>query len=128
MTDLIGSVAGNIVNVLVFIVKSWILVFVMMWVRWTLPRLRIDQVMMTCLRYLLPISCVLLVGVCVWQLLQSAWSVLGLTPYVIVLASVIPFVWMLWKAVTTTAVSPTQLMPGAWPGSVSRNVNRPVNP
>ena len=39
----------------------------MMWVRWTLPRLRIDQVMMTCLKYLLPISCVLLLGVSLWQ-------------------------------------------------------------
>ena len=51
----------------VFIVKGWLLVFVMMWVRWTLPRLRIDQVMMTCLKYLLPISCVLLLGVSLWQ-------------------------------------------------------------
>ena len=41
----------------------------MMWVRWTLPRLRIDQVMMTCLKYLLPISCVLLLGVSLWQVL-----------------------------------------------------------
>jgi NADH-quinone oxidoreductase subunit H len=39
-----------------------------MWVRWTLPRLRIDQVMMTCMKYLLPISCVLLLGIGVWQL------------------------------------------------------------
>ena len=51
----------------VFILKGWLLVFVMMWVRWTLPRLRIDQVMMTCLKYLLPISCVLLLGVSLWQ-------------------------------------------------------------
>ena len=58
---------GNVINVVVFILKGWILVFVMMWVRWTLPRLRIDQVMMTCLKYLLPISCVLLLGVSLWQ-------------------------------------------------------------
>ena len=57
------------INVVVFILKGWLLVFVMMWVRWTLPRLRIDQVMMTCLKYLLPISCVLLLGVSLWQLL-----------------------------------------------------------
>ena len=60
-------VLGNVINVVVFIVKGWLLVFVMMWVRWTLPRLRIDQVMMTCLKYLLPISCVLLLGVSLWQ-------------------------------------------------------------
>jgi NADH-quinone oxidoreductase subunit H len=59
---------GQVINVAVFIAKGWFLVFVMMWVRWTLPRLRIDQVMMTCLKYLLPISCVLLLGVSVWQL------------------------------------------------------------
>jgi NADH-quinone oxidoreductase subunit H len=65
----IGAFLANVINVVVFITKSWILVFVMMWVRWTLPRLRIDQVMMTCLKYLLPISCVLLLGVSVWQVL-----------------------------------------------------------
>lgn len=65
----VGWWLGNLINVCVFIGKGWFLVFVMMWVRWTLPRLRIDQVMMTCLRYLLPISCVLLMGVSVWQLL-----------------------------------------------------------
>ena len=56
----------------VFIFKGWFLVFVMMWVRWTLPRLRIDQVMMTCLKYLVPLSCVLLLGVSLWTLLMPA--------------------------------------------------------
>jgi NADH-quinone oxidoreductase subunit H len=54
----LGWVIGNVINVVVFVLKGWLLVFVQMWVRWTLPRLRIDQVMMTCLKYLLPISCV----------------------------------------------------------------------
>src|SRR5438552_14293048 len=63
---------GNIINVFVFIVKGWLLVFVMMWVRWTLPRLRIDQVMITCLKYLLPISCMLLIGVSAWQVLPHS--------------------------------------------------------
>ena len=63
-----GFILGNVINVVVFIAKGWFLVFVMMWVRWTLPRLRIDQVMMTCLKYLVPISCVLLMGVSLWQL------------------------------------------------------------
>src|SRR6185312_5665596 len=60
-----------------FIVKAQLLVFVMMWVRWTLPRLRIDQVMMTCLKYLLPISCALLLGVSLWEVLARPY----LAPY-----------------------------------------------
>src|SRR5208337_1147917 len=68
LTDtILGPVFGNVINVIVFMAKGWFLVFVMMWVRWTLPRLRIDQVMMTCLKYLLPISCFLLLGVSLWQ-------------------------------------------------------------
>src|SRR5262249_43055582 len=58
---------GNLINAIVFVLKGWLVVFVMMWVRWTLPRLRIDQVMMTCLKYLLPISCALLLGVSLWE-------------------------------------------------------------
>src|SRR5215472_13418035 len=36
LSQMLG-ILGQIINVLVFIVKCWILVFVMMWVRWTLP-------------------------------------------------------------------------------------------
>ncbi|MHB1425554.1 MAG: complex I subunit 1/NuoH family protein [Gemmataceae bacterium] len=67
----LGWAIGNVLNVVVFIVKGWLLVFVQMWVRWTLPRLRIDQVMMTCLKYLLPISCMLLMGVSLWQVVVN---------------------------------------------------------
>ncbi len=77
-----GWILGSIVNVMVFIFKCWILVFVMIWVRWTLPRLRIDQVMMTCLKYLLPISCFLLLGVGLWMLLVPQ-AVLDYTKYVL---------------------------------------------
>src|SRR6516165_7550207 len=69
LADVLGPVLGNLLNVIIFIFKCWFLVFIMMWVRWTLPRLRIDQVMMTCLKYILPISCVLLVGVSLWRLI-----------------------------------------------------------
>ena len=49
-------------------VKGTVLIFVQMWLRWTLPRLRIDQVMTTCLKYLVPISCFLFLGAAVWPL------------------------------------------------------------
>ncbi|MSR58739.1 MAG: NADH-quinone oxidoreductase subunit NuoH [Planctomycetaceae bacterium] len=62
----LGNYVANLVGCAVFITKGCLLVFVQMWVRWTLPRLRIDQVMTTCLKYLLPISCFLFLGVTIW--------------------------------------------------------------
>jgi hypothetical protein len=49
-----------------FILKCIILVTVMIWVRWTLPRLRIDQVMKTCLKYCTPIAAVMFLGAALW--------------------------------------------------------------
>ena len=48
--------------------KATVGVLLMMWIRWTLPRLRIDQVMTTCLKYCTPIAAVMFAGAMVWQL------------------------------------------------------------
>ncbi|WP_437190952.1 NADH-quinone oxidoreductase subunit NuoH [Planctomicrobium sp. SH527] len=61
----------RVLGLVVLMVKSTILVVVQIWVRWTLPRLRIDQVMSTCLKYLVPISCFLLLGSAVWPLILA---------------------------------------------------------
>jgi hypothetical protein len=50
-----------------FMVKALVGVTVMMWIRWSLPRLRIDQVMTTCLKYCVPIAAVCFVGTVLWQ-------------------------------------------------------------
>jgi NADH-quinone oxidoreductase subunit H len=113
LTDVLGTVLGNIVNVVVFIFKGWALVFVMMWVRWTLPRLRIDQVMMTCLKYLLPISCVLLMGVSVWRVavpeLVQAYFKYALAGVCLVLLLVV-----IRQILTWFSAPPSSAMPGMW--------------
>ena len=54
-----------------FVAKSGVLIFIQMWIRWTLPRIRIDQVMHLCIKYLLPFSMLLFVGSSLWQLFIS---------------------------------------------------------
>ena len=44
-----------------FIAKGWIFIFVQMWLRWTLPRLRVDQLMSLCWKYLIPYAFVNLI-------------------------------------------------------------------
>lgn len=65
------SVSGYLANLIgmgVLASKGSLLVCVQIWVRWTLPRLRIDQVMTTCLKYLIPISCFLFLGAVLWPI------------------------------------------------------------
>jgi NADH-quinone oxidoreductase subunit H len=64
-----------------FIIKCSLGVLVMMWVRWTLPRLRIDQVMKLCLKYCVPIAAVMFLGATVWTYLLPGGIGLRKMPY-----------------------------------------------
>lgn len=52
-----------------FMLKGLLLVFVMMWIRWTLPRYRVDQLMHICWSILIPLSFINLVFVALWELI-----------------------------------------------------------
>jgi NADH-quinone oxidoreductase subunit H len=61
-------IALNLVGCGIFVFKCAIIVYVQIWVRWTLPRPRIDQVLYVCVKVLLPMTCVLLLGATLWEL------------------------------------------------------------
>ncbi len=61
-----GLIVLNLYCLAWFVAKAWAVIFVHMWLRWTLPRIRIDQVLYSCVKVMLPASLVMLAGVAVW--------------------------------------------------------------
>ena len=69
--DFLGGFPG-------FVIKTLGLVFLMMWIRWTLPRLRVDQLMNLCWKYFIPISFFNILGTGIWGLIfeeDDVWSI-----------------------------------------------------
>jgi len=112
------GVVGHLLNAFVVVMKGYMLVTVMMWVRWSLPRLRIDQVMMTCLKYFLPIACVLLLGVCLWQLTVPA-AVGAIWKFTAAFGSVAFVLYVMVKVMTRPLSAPRGTLPGAWAGEAT---------
>ncbi len=74
----LGLFILNLYGMTMVIGKALLVVFIHMWIRWTVPRIRIDQVMHGCVKGLLPISLAMLVGTAIWiSLVQPAPDVRG---------------------------------------------------
>ena len=79
----------NLAGVGCFVSKVIIIIFMQMWVRWTLPRPRIDQVLHACVKVLLPLSCALMLGSAMWEwLVPQDSSLQTVTQYVLAGAGV----------------------------------------
>lgn len=67
---------GQILQVSIFMAKALALYYVVIWIRWTFPRLRVDQLMSVCWKYLTPIAIFNLVGNAVWLVAFDGKSIL----------------------------------------------------
>jgi NADH-quinone oxidoreductase subunit H len=77
---IIGKNIGQLLQMGSFLTKTLFLYYVVIWVRWTFPRIRVDQVMTICWKYLTPIALFNLVGIALWVFAfdgQSIWEVLS---------------------------------------------------
>ncbi len=59
----------------IFILKAAAMFYTQLWIRWTLPRIRIDQVLYACIQVMLPLVMVLLLGNTLWMLLVEHYEI-----------------------------------------------------
>jgi NADH-quinone oxidoreductase subunit H len=59
----------QLLGAFLFLLKSWVLIFVVVWIRWTLPRVRIDQMMNLCWKWFVPLSFGAFLFTAVWMVL-----------------------------------------------------------
>ncbi|MCK6595980.1 MAG: NADH-quinone oxidoreductase subunit NuoH [Bacteriovoracaceae bacterium] len=78
MDAMIAKNIGNFLEIGSFMTKTLALYYVVIWVRWSLPRLRVDQLMTLCWKYLTPIALFNLVGIAVWMWLFDGASLFTL--------------------------------------------------
>ncbi len=80
-----NAVLLNVAQFTVFFLKSYFWVFIAMWIRGTLPRIRVDQMMSLCWKYLVPISFVNLIGTAVWMVIWPEGN--QFVPYLMLLGT-----------------------------------------
>ena len=64
-------------SMVVFVVKTLLMLNLVVWIRWTLPRIRVDQMMTLCWKYLVPFAFVCFVATLLWEILVARAPAVG---------------------------------------------------
>lgn len=78
LDSMLAQNIGQLLELGSFITKTLVLYYVVIWVRWTLPRLRVDQLMSLCWKYLTPIALFNLLGCAIWMYAFNGKSIFNL--------------------------------------------------
>ena len=70
-----AHLALQLLGTLIFLAKSWLLIFVVIWVKWTLPRVRIDQMMNLCWKWFVPLAFGAFLFTAVWMVLPLSATI-----------------------------------------------------
>jgi NADH-quinone oxidoreductase subunit H len=65
-----GTIQATVLGFIWIMIKTYILIALQMWIRWTLPRVRVDQFMYLCWKILIPFALVFVA-------ISGLWSLLG---------------------------------------------------
>jgi len=95
----LGWWALQLLSMVIMAVKTLVVLNVIVWVRWTLPRMRVDQMMNLCWKYLVPWAFAAFVFSLLWQILVARAPALATATGVVLTGAFLVTLWFFAKQV-----------------------------